>query len=182
MKRDDYAMNKLLAAQQRRQAILDFLHAHPWSDYSEMVSVVLTAQHDASPNAVRGLVAHMLRRREIAASGAPRARSYLALVEVTERAEDVRVAYLARQKVNNVKNYDKYAERKLARRMAEAAKATPRPPKPVKQPEPEPGIVGGPGSTVYREGHNPDIRKAQRGQGASSNRSHIGSGMYAAKW
>jgi hypothetical protein len=93
----------------------------------------------------------MLKKREIASSGSPRARSYMALVQVTESAEQVRDAYLLRQKINTASNAEAYAERKRAK--------NPDSDKPT-------GIVGGPGSTVYREGHNPDIRKNQRGQGA----------------
>ncbi len=132
-----------------------------------MVAAVVAVDSDTEPHAVRGLVSSMLKKREIASS-APRARSYMALVNVTESAEEVRDAYLLRQKINSVAIAESYAERKRVKR--------PDSDKPS-------GIVGGPGSTVYREGHNPDIRQNQRGQGAAGGRAAIGSGMYSnPKW
>lgn len=175
MKRHDYAMPKLLSAQRRRQAILDHLRAHPMSEYDKLVAAALAAEPGTKPNSIRGLVAHMLKREEIAASGAPRQRSYIALVDTTASAEEVRDAYLARKKVSNTKYTAISVECKREKRAEEAAR---RPEKP--QPT---DIIGGPGSTVYREGQNPEIRKNQGGQGAASLRSGIGSGMYAnPKW
>lgn len=120
MKRDDYALHKLMIAQRRRQAILDRLTAHPGSDYDDVVAAVMAADPEAPPSTVRGLVAHMLLRGEIAAVGAPRDRTYTALVETTASAESLRAAYLARQRKNNARNAPAYAERKRAEREAQA--------------------------------------------------------------
>lgn len=163
MKRDDYAMPRLRAAQRRRQSILDFLRDHPWAPYDQLVDAVRAAHPDIEPYSVRGLVAAMLKKREIASSGSPRERSYMAVVAATETAEEVRAAYLLRQKIGNAKNAESYNARK--REQAKAKRqATPEAPPAVEAPpekhDPEPW------RTVYREGDNPDIRRAQRGQGA----------------
>lgn len=169
-KRDDYGMPRLLRAQGLRQAVLDFLHAHPWSEYPKIVSAVVAVEPDINPNSARGIVAGMLKKREIEAEGQPMARRYMALVQVTESAEEARAAYLLRLKIASAANAEAYA----ASRRAKLG---------ITGQEKPSGIVGGPGSTVYREGQNPEIGKNSRGQGAAGGRSAIGSGMYSnPKW
>mgnify|MGYP001035279951 FL=1 len=117
-KRDEYTIASLRRAQFSRQAILDYLHANQWASF-EAVLTALQRHPELNVNAVslRGAVANMLKKREIAASGHPRQRSYMALIEFTESAEAQRAAQLMRQKINNAKRYDEHAERTQAARL-----------------------------------------------------------------
>lgn len=161
MKRDDYNLPKLKLAQARRQAVLDYLRAHPMATYPELLAAATAAACEMAPNTMRGYIAYMLENAEIAAAGKPRARCYVALVDTTISAEQVREQYLDRQRRNNYNNAEAYAERK---RLARAAAIEPEKPE---------------GRLVYNSGDNQEIARFRSGGQGTVVRSPIGSGMYA---
>lgn len=165
MKRDDYSIDKLRRAQARRQAVLDFLQQNPWAGFDAILAAL--PQWDAMH--LRGAIANMLKKREIAASGLPRDRNYLALVTETETAENVRANYLSKKTEINLKHRDAYKAKYQARKAAgKAARAKQEAP----APEPDTNTWRG-GSIVYRSGDNPDISRTGGGQGALRQRIHI---------
>lgn len=123
-RRDEYEPEKLLRAQARRQAILDYLHAHPCSMFYALLDALSKIDppiDGVSPINMRGTLANMLKKGEIAATGRPRQHQYIAIATVTESADELREKFLERQKKNNAKNYRPTAS---AARKA-AVKATP---------------------------------------------------------
>ncbi len=159
-RRDEYGIDKLRRAEARRQAILDYLLANPWCGFDQLVSGLQALPHPPhgiTPVNMRGAIANMTKKREIAASGSPRNRSYIAVAARTETAEAIRQSHLDRQKRNNLKNSERYSnlyrERKAAKDAEKQARATPKP-------------TTEPWRTVHRSGDIPEITKNQRGQGA----------------
>lgn len=157
--RQQYTIETLKLAEQRRQAILDHIKAHPWCDYDALVAVVQSAWPDADANVVRGAVANMLAKREICSTGAERDRTYLALADTTVSAEAVRNEYLDRKKTLR----DTKAATKPVRKKAPPA-------------EPPTMKVIEPGRTRYSCGHTKPANES-RGQGDMRERAHV-SGCY----
>ncbi len=157
----ELSIDKLRVAEQRRQAILDVLIAQPLAKFS----AIERALPAVDPMHLRGAIANMVKKREIAASGSPRDRSYIALVDTTISAEQVRAARL---EAGRMRNYRVAGDARPARTES-AADQTPQ------------GWVGC--SIKYKSGDIPEIARHQRGQGAAARLSGIGSGMYSsAKW
>ncbi len=151
-RRDEYGIDKLRRAEARRQSILDYLLANPWVGF-EQVTTALQAMPNPpeglTPMSMRASIAAMSQKNEIASSGPPRNRNYIAVITKTESAESIRQNHLARQKRNNSKNLD--------RRGTKPGKAK------DKKDTPE---TSEPWRTVHRSGDIPEITKNQRGQGA----------------
>lgn len=157
--RDDYHPEKLLRAQLRRQAMLDYLLAHPMATFEAVLEAVMAHQpplDGVSHMSLRGAVVSMLRKREIAATGHPRERRYVALVSITESAESLRANHLARQKANNAK----YDQIRLERKAKEK--------KPTNS-----AINTWNGGSIRHEGGTLPQDANQRGQGALRPRVYV---------
>ena len=64
-------MAALKRAESRRQAILDYLLANPWCGFDQLVSglqALPNPPHGITPVNMRGAIANMTKKREIAAS------------------------------------------------------------------------------------------------------------------
>lgn len=94
-----YDKATLQRAEERRQKILDLLNASPGLDYPGI------QQHmpEYPPTSMRGAIANMLAKREIAAAGPKRGHVYFALVKTTHSAESVIDAKRARNQIGNSK-------------------------------------------------------------------------------
>lgn len=94
-----YDKATLQRAEERRQKILDLLNASPGLDYPGI------QQHmpEYHPTSMRGAIANMLAKREIAAVGPKRGHIYFALVETTHSAASIIDAKRARNKIGNAR-------------------------------------------------------------------------------
>lgn len=151
----DYSITTLKRAEVRRQKILDMLHATPGMGGGDIV----IAMPEYTFESIRGAIANMLAKREIAGTWPKRAQTYIALVKTTESAESVRAARLARTKEHNKRNRDPeyqaaYREKK---RQAEAKRA---------QRKHEAKLAAEPWRTIHIVRADDPPLKNQGGQGA----------------
>lgn len=92
-----YGIEELKRAEQRRQAILDFLNMHGPSNFDALRAEFKHIKFDT----LRGSVAGMLRMREIAATGPSRSHIYIALVVTTRSAEQIRATKTQKTRESN---------------------------------------------------------------------------------
>ena len=95
----EYDMVTLKRAEVRRQKILDMLHENPGMSGGSLVQALPEYKYES----MRGAIANMLAKAEIAGTGPKRAQCYFPLVKTTHTAESVRAAKLARTNATNGK-------------------------------------------------------------------------------
>jgi hypothetical protein len=148
-----YSMETLKRAESRRQDVLDLLNANPGGASFDTIKNALP-QHRLET--LRGTVANLTARSEVAVSGSSRDKWYHAIAKTTHTAESVYRAKLDRTARNAKKKPAKKLTdeqtRQRAERRAQAAE--------------EKRAAAEPWRMVYRSGDNPAISKHQRGQGA----------------
>jgi hypothetical protein len=116
----DYDITTLKRAEVRRQQILDLLHENPGMKGGDIVIALPDYQFES----IRGAIANMLAKREIAGTGPKREQVYFALVKTTISADAVRKAKLARSRLHNQTRDSKYSNAARERkRLAEAKRA-----------------------------------------------------------
>jgi len=166
-RRDEYGIDKLKRAEARRQAILDYLLANPWSSFEQLTAALQAMPNQPegiTPMSMRAAVAAMSQKREISSTGTPRNRRYISVVAKTESAEAIRQNHLDRQKRNNMKHSERWSEEYRKRKAEKAGKQQePANAKPTTEPW----------RTVHRSGDIPEITKNQRGQGAVRARVYV---------
>lgn len=149
-----YDKATLQRAQERRQTILDLLNATPGMNTAGL----LQSMPEYTLANLRGSIANMLAKREIASSGSKRDHVYLALVQTTHSAASVLEAKYARNRVGNEKRDPKTMNAARERkRIAEAKRA---------QRKREAELAAQPWRTVHIVKHDDPPLKNQGGQGA----------------
>jgi hypothetical protein len=113
-----YDKATLMRSQERRQKMLDLLHATPGLDASGLIA----ALPEYTLESVRGAIANMLAKSEIAATGPKRDRKYFALVTTTHSAASVLEAKYARNRVGNAKRDPETVNQARERKRATEAK------------------------------------------------------------
>lgn len=147
----EYSMENLIQAQHRRQAILDWLHAHPLSPMGRIAG----AFPCDDPFQVIGAVASMVRRGEIAATGKRKSSLFVALATTTATAESLKAGKRERSRKASARVRQPEAEHST----------TPK--------------IGPNGGRLYNSGDNPEIARYRSGGQGTVVRPAIGSGMYA---
>lgn len=169
-KEGEYSPAALKRAETRRQKILDWLWAHGSGKFAAMFEDINDEQQRAGlaeypMPAMRGALASMLQRGEIAATGRRKDQTFVPLVKVTEPGESMRQRKLDRnRKFRGSNPRDRTSDATKAKRAAIADEE--------RAPRRFAGQVTG-GKTTYKSGDNPDIRKQQRGQGAVREKVHV---------
>ncbi len=166
-RRDEYGIDKLRRAEARRQVILDYLLANPWVGFEQLTAAMQALENPPeglNPMTLRSAISAMSQKREIASSGSPRNRTYMALVTKTESAESMRQHHLDRQKRNNMKHADRYSE-VYRKRKAEKNAALGKDDERAAHDKTVYDVYVA-GKLQHRSGCNPSITKNQRGQGA----------------
>lgn len=156
----EYSMENLIQAQHRRQAILDWLHAHPLSPMGRIAG----AFPCDDPFQVICAVASMVRRGEIAATGKRKSSLFVALATTTATAESLKAGKRERSRKASARVRQRRSSEKVRQPKAEHS-TTPK--------------VGPNGGRLYNSGDNPEIARYRSGGQGTVVRPAIGSGMYA---
>ena len=174
MKTDSrYDNSTLVAAQQARQSILDWLWANGPAPFAVMIAdMEAKAEREIHSQSLRGMMTSMVEKGEVAATGPKKKRVFIPVAKTTESAESIRA-----KKLESMRRYDRPRDKKReaekAKREAEKAAAVDQETAHRARLKAEAARRG---VTLHFAGDTPQSRDS-RGQGAVRERVYINCAM-----